>query len=83
MGIDRTAHYCKWASHFVHTTEVALGCTHLSVHVQTSDVVVMAPRNRKLALLLAVAASAEPTLFKHSQCSNILFNKTILQDNNI
>ena len=45
------------------------GCTHypvhcqISVHVQTSDVVVMAPGNRKLALLLAVAASAAPTLF--------------------
>ena len=35
----------------------------LSVHVQTSDVVVKAPRNRKLFLLLAVAASAAPTLF--------------------
>ena len=62
MGIDRTAHYCKWASRFIHTTEVTLACTHLSVHVQTSDVLVMAPRNQKLALLLAVAASAALTL---------------------
>ena len=69
MGIDRTAHYCQWASRFIHTTEVALGCRQqavhcqISVHVQTSDMVVMAPRNRKLALLLAVAASAASTLF--------------------
>ena len=35
----------------------------ISVHVQTSDLLVMAPRNRKLALLLAVAVSAAPTLF--------------------
>ena len=35
----------------------------ISVHVQTLDVVVTAPHNRKLALLLAVAASAAPTLF--------------------
>ena len=35
----------------------------ISVHVQTSDVVVMAPRNRKQALMLAVAGLAAPTLF--------------------
>ena len=40
----------------------ALHC-QISVHVQTSDVVVMAPRNRNLALLLAVAVSVAPTLF--------------------
>ena len=70
MGIDRTAHYSKWGQSF----RVALGCTDLSVHVQTSDVLVMAPRKRKLALLLAVAASAALTLFilQHSQCSNIV-----------
>ena len=68
MRIDRTAHYCQWASRFVHTTEVALGCImhavhcQISLHVETSDVVVMAPSNRKLAFL-AVAASAAPTLF--------------------
>ena len=67
MGIDRTAHFCQLASRFVHTTEVVLGRTRhavhcqISVHVQASDVVVMAPRKRKLALLLAVAASATPT----------------------
>ena len=40
----------------------ALHC-QISVHVQTSGVVVMAHRNLKLALLLAVVVSAAPTLF--------------------
>ena len=34
MGIDRTAHYCQWANRFVHTTEVALGCTQCIVKSQ-------------------------------------------------
>ena len=55
----------------------------ISVHVQTSDVVVMVPRNRKLALLLAVAVSAAPTLFCNIRnvkifCLMKRFCKTIL-----
>ena len=41
-------------------------------------------RNRKLAPLLAVAASAAPTfIYQYSQCCNIMVNETILYDNKI
>ena len=31
-SLGSTAHYCQWASRFVHTTEVALGCNLHAVH---------------------------------------------------
>ena len=95
MGIDRTAHYCQWASRFVHTTEVALVCTAmhaartpLSNLSACSDVLVMAPRNRNLALLLDVAVSAAPTLNIHNvailclmkrYCKTIKYIKKIIR----
>ena len=66
---DRTEHCYQGASRLVHTAEVALGWRlqslhcDLSVYIKTSQVIVVAPRNLKLAPLLAVAALSARNLF--------------------